>query len=75
MTKTTITNNKLKSCYKHYGKTQAEQIEINRKGLEILQKWQEEDNKLTEIEIKQAQETWEMVKEIIDENRSRKIFS
>jgi hypothetical protein len=71
----TITEKTIKPCFKHYGKTQSEQIKINQQGLEILKKWQQEDAQLNEIEIKKAQETWEIVKTIIDENRSRKFFS
>lgn len=71
----TITEKTIKPCFKHYGKTQSEQIKINQQGLEILKKWQEEDEKLSDKEIKQAQKTWEIVKTIIDENRSRKFFS
>jgi hypothetical protein len=65
---------KIKPCFKHYGKTQAEQIKINQEGLEMLKKWELEDSKLTESEIKHSQQTWEMVKAIVDENRSRKFF-
>jgi len=70
-----ITKTQIKPCFKHYGNTQSEQIKINQQGLEILKKWQEEDEKLSDKEIKQAQKTWEIVKTIIDENRSRKFFS
>jgi hypothetical protein len=65
----------LNPYFKHYGQTQAEQIKINQQGLAILKKWQQEDQKLTEAEVNQAQETWEIVKTIIDENRTRKFFS
>jgi hypothetical protein len=75
MTNIIIKKIKTKPCFKHYGKTQAEQIKINQQGLEILKKWQQEDEELSELEIKQAEATWEMVKTIIDENRSRKFFS
>jgi hypothetical protein len=75
MTNTIITETQIKPCFKHYRKTQAEQIKINQQGLEILKKWQQEDEQLSEMEIKEAQQTWEMVKTIIDENRSRKFFS
>lgn len=75
MTTQIVTKTRLKSSFKHYGKTEEEQIKINQQGLEILKKWQQEDKELTEEEVKQAEETWEMVKTIIDENRSRKFFS
>lgn len=63
----------LASSMKHYGRSRAEQIKINQKGLEMLRQWREE--KLTEEELKSAEETWENVKKLIDENRSRKLFS
>lgn len=58
---------------KHYGRTREEQIEINKKGLEILRRWREE--KLSDSEAKAAEKTWEKVKQIIDDNRCRKLFS
>ena len=58
---------------KHYGRTREEQIKINQAGVKILQAWREE--KYTEDELKEAEKAWEMVKTIIDENRSRKLFS
>ncbi len=54
-------------------KTREEQIKINQAGVKILQAWREE--KYTENELKEAEKTWKMVKTIIDENRSRKLFS
>jgi hypothetical protein len=39
----------------------------------MLRQWREE--KLTEEELKAAEETWENVKKLIDENRFRKLFS
>lgn len=58
---------------KHYGRTREEQIKINLAGIKMLKEWNKEE--LTEDELKKAEETWEMVKQIIDENRSRKFFS
>lgn len=63
----------LVASLKHYGRTREEQIKINQKGLEILRAWREE--KLTEEELEAARKTWENVKQIIDENRSHKLFS
>lgn len=63
----------LASSLKHYGRSRAEQIKINQKGVEMLRQWREE--KLTEEELKAAEETWENVKKLIDENRFRKLFS
>lgn len=68
-------NLELASSMKHYGRTREEQIQINQKGLEILRKWREKEEKLSDDDLKSAEETWEMVKQIIDENRSRKLFS
>lgn len=58
---------------KHYGKSREEQIKINQAAVEMIRAWREE--KLTEEELKAAEETWERVKKIIDENRYRKLFS
>jgi hypothetical protein len=57
----------------HLGKTREEQIEINQQGLDLLKKWRAEE--LTEEELEAAIKTWEDVKEIIDRERDRKIFS
>jgi hypothetical protein len=57
----------------HLGRTREEQIEINQQGLDLLKKWREEE--LTEEELEAAINTWEDVKEIIDRERERKIFS
>jgi hypothetical protein len=70
-----VPNPKLVSSMKHYGETREEQININQKGLEILHKWREKEEKLSEDDLKSAEETWELVKQIIDENRSRKLLS
>ncbi|WP_204105561.1 MULTISPECIES: DUF433 domain-containing protein [Spirulina sp. CCY15215] len=63
----------LVASLKNYGRTRKEQIKINQKGIEMLRAWREE--KLTEEELEAARKTWEMAKTIIDENRSRKLFS
>ncbi|MDJ0662290.1 MAG: hypothetical protein QNJ42_22795 [Crocosphaera sp.] len=66
---------KLPPEMKHYGRTREEQIRINQEGIEMMRKWREKVSKMSEEELKKADETWEMVKKIIDENRSRKFFS
>ncbi|MDJ0599676.1 MAG: hypothetical protein QNJ37_12645 [Crocosphaera sp.] len=66
---------KLPPEMKHYGRTREEQIKINQEGIEMMRKWREKVSKMSEQELKEAEETWEMVKKIIDENRSRKFFS
>ena len=58
---------------KHYGRSKAEQIQINQKGLAMLRRWREE--KLSEEQLKAAEATWENVKKLIDENRSSNLFS
>ena len=58
---------------KHYGRSKAEQIQINQKGLAMLRRWREE--KLSDEDLKEAETTWEEVKKSIDKNRSRKLFS
>lgn len=68
-------NGELPPEMKHYGRTREEQIKINQKGLEIMRQWREKEAKMSDEEIKEAEEAWEMVKKIIDENRSRKLFS
>ena len=61
---------------KHYGRTREEQIKINQQGLEKLRAWEQEHEKnYTEEELAEIQQTWAMVEKIIDENRSRLLFS
>lgn len=60
---------------KHYGRTREEQIKINQEGIEMMRNWREKESKMSEEELKEAEEKWEMVKKIIDDNRSRKFFS
>lgn len=61
------------SNYKHLGLTTDEQILKNQAAIALIRSWQEE--KLTAEEIQQAQEAWNKVKEIIDENRNYPLFS
>jgi predicted helicase len=58
---------------KHYGRSKAEQLQINQEGLAMLRRWREE--KLSDEDLKEAETTWEEVKKSIDKNRSRKLFS
>ena len=59
--------------YLHLGKDREEQIKINQKAIAYIRSLREKQ--LTEEEAKAAEESWEFVKKIIDENRSRKYFS
>ncbi|MEM9542737.1 MAG: DUF433 domain-containing protein [Cyanobacteria bacterium P01_E01_bin.42] len=63
----------LAKSLKHYGRTRKEQIRINKQLLEKFRAWNNEE--LTEEELEEARQTWERAKKIIDENRSRKLFS
>lgn len=63
----------IKFNYKHLGMTQEEQIIKNQAALNLIRSWQQE--KLTEDELQKAQESWNKVKKIIDENRSYPLFS
>ena len=69
----------LASSMKHYGRTREEQIKINQKGIEIMRKWREEAEKraktLSPEELQQQLENWRQVEEIIDQYRSRKLFT
>ena len=58
---------------KHYGRSKAEQIQINQEGLAMLRRWREE--KLSDEELEEAETIWEEVKKSINKNRSRKLFS
>jgi hypothetical protein len=58
---------------KHYGRSKAEQLQINQEGLAMLRRWREE--KLSDEQLKAAEATWENVKKLIDENRSSNLFS
>jgi len=69
-----VNNGDLEPYLKHCGHNREEQIKINQKGLELLQKWRQEDAQLTAVDIQEASDTWERVKQTIDENRSRKLF-
>ncbi|GFE67845.1 hypothetical protein [Chroococcus sp. FPU101] len=69
-----IHNEQIKeSNYKHLGMTQEEQIMKNQAALDLIRSWKKET--LTEDELQQAQDTWNQVKKIIDENRSYHLFS
>ncbi len=57
----------------HLGKDREEQIKINQAGIDLIRSWRE--RKLSDEEAKAAEESWEFVKKVIDENRSRKFFS
>lgn len=61
------------SKYKHLGRTTDEQLLKNQAALDLIRSWQEE--KLSEDELRQVQEAWDKVKQIIDENRSYPLFS
>jgi ATP:corrinoid adenosyltransferase len=63
----------LLSGMKHFGRTQEEQIKINQQGLDLLKKWREEESR--DEDIQAATKTWEDVKEIIDRERDRQLFS
>lgn len=68
-----IHNEQIESNYKHLGMTQEEQIVKNQAVLDLIRSWNKET--LTEDELQQAQDTWNKVKKIIDENRSYPLFS
>jgi|GEM_PF-4373959 len=57
---------------KHLGKTREEQVEKNQEAIELIRSWREE--KLELEELKEAQNTWDLVKQFVDENRLRKLF-
>ena len=57
----------------HLGKNRQEQIKINQPAIAYIRSLRE--RQLTEEEEKAADESWEFVKKVIDENRSRKFFS
>jgi len=63
---------KLASNLKHLGLTTEEQIEKNQAAIALIRSWQ--NQQLTQEELEKAEINWEKVKEIIDENRSRKLF-
>jgi ribosomal protein S20 len=68
-----LAQHNLASELKHLGKTEEEQIKNNQEALKLIRSWQEEIT--TEKDLENAQKSWEIVKKIIDENRSRKLFS
>lgn len=57
----------------HFGRTREEQIKINQQGLDLLKKWREEESR--DEDLQAATKTWEDVKEIIDRERDRQLFS
>ena len=57
----------------HLGKDRQEQIKINQPAIAYIRSLRE--RQLTEEEEKAAEESWEFVKKVIDENRSRQFFS
>jgi ribosomal protein S20 len=67
------TQSELRQYMKHFGNTREEQIEKNQAAIEMLRAWRQE--KLSGEELEKAREAFELVKKIIDENRSRKLFS
>jgi hypothetical protein len=60
---------------KHYGKTQEEQIKINQQNLQIFAQWRKEAETLTLEEKQEYEADFESFKQIIDVNRSRKLYS
>ncbi len=64
------------SAFMKMGKTREEQIELNKPALELIRKWNIEDEKRTEEQKKEDEKAWELFKEIVDKHRSiRKLFT
>jgi hypothetical protein len=64
----------LRQYMKHFGETREEQIEKNQAAIQFLRSLREE-KPLEGEELEKAKATFELVKQIIDANRSRKLFS
>ena len=71
---TTQPTSDLRQYMKHLGNTREEQIEKNQAALKMLKVWREE-KPLEGEELEQAKATFELVKKIINANRSRQLFS
>lgn len=69
------TPNGLSLYLKHYGQTEAEQIEKNQAAIQLIRSWQAEKLESTELEKQQA--AFETFKQIVDKNRDseRKLYS
>ncbi|MCL1469876.1 hypothetical protein [Argonema antarcticum] len=69
------TPNGLSQYLKHWGKTEAEQIEKNQAAIRLLRDWHLEKLEAEELEKQQA--AFEVFKNIIDDNRTpeRKLYS
>ena len=63
----------LGSNYKHLGKNSAEQIKINQTGISLIRLLLEQQ--LTGDSLIQAQESYKLFQQIIDENRYRKLYT
>lgn len=64
---------------RYYARTPEEQIKINQKGLELIKIWRQEqlnrEKNMTQQELEASQINWKVIETMIDENRSRKLFS